>query len=153
MLDLNIIREHPTKCVRRWRCATPMHQLTTSWNWMSDGGRCCTSRKTQGPTERRLQEIGKMNAARAAGREEKIAEMRAVGDQIGALDAQVSETEVRLQELMLTIPISPTRACRKALTTVKMSKSSEWVSQRLLKTLALNAGALGPGADAGHPGL
>jgi seryl-tRNA synthetase len=47
-------------------------------------------------------EIGKMKGI--AGREEKIAEMRAVGDQISTLDAQVSETEARLQELMLTIP-------------------------------------------------
>jgi seryl-tRNA synthetase len=50
-------------------------------------------------------EIGKMKDA--AVREAKIAEMRAVGDQISALDAQVSETEARLQERMLTIPNLP----------------------------------------------
>ena len=108
MLDLNIIREHPDQVrqamalrhtdapiddileldVRRRSLLAQVEKLKAQRNAVS-------------------KEIGKMNAARAAGREEKIAEMRAVGDQIGALDAQVSETEVRLQELMLTIPNLP----------------------------------------------
>ncbi|MBS1245552.1 MAG: seryl-tRNA synthetase, partial [Chloroflexi bacterium] len=108
MLDLNIIREHPDQVrqamalrhtdapiddileldVRRRSLLAQVEKLKAQRNAVS-------------------KEIGKMNAARAVGREDKIAEMRAVGDQIGALDAQVSETEVRLQELMLTIPNLP----------------------------------------------
>jgi seryl-tRNA synthetase len=52
-------------------------------------------------------EIGKMNAARADEREAKKAEMRAVGDRIAALDAEVNEVEARLNDLMLRVPNLP----------------------------------------------
>ncbi len=50
-------------------------------------------------------EIGKMKDA--AEREAKKAEMRAVGDQIDALDAQVREVETQLNDLMLRVPNIP----------------------------------------------
>ena len=50
-------------------------------------------------------EIGKMKDA--AEREAKKAEMRAVGDQIDALDAQVRDVETQLNDLMLRVPNLP----------------------------------------------
>jgi len=50
-------------------------------------------------------EIGKMKDA--AEREAKKAEMRAVGDRIDALDAQVRDVETRLNDLMLRVPNLP----------------------------------------------
>ena len=50
-------------------------------------------------------EIGKMKDA--AERDAKKAEMRAVGDQIDALDAQVRDVETQLNDLMLRVPNLP----------------------------------------------
>lgn len=50
-------------------------------------------------------EIGKMKDA--AAREAKIAEMRAVGDQIAELDKQIAETEAAFTALMLALPNIP----------------------------------------------
>jgi seryl-tRNA synthetase len=50
-------------------------------------------------------EIGKMKDAEE--REAKKAEMRAVGDRITALDAEVSDVEMRLNDLMLRVPNLP----------------------------------------------
>jgi seryl-tRNA synthetase len=50
-------------------------------------------------------EIGKMKDAEE--REAKKAEMRAVGDRIAALDAEVNEVETRLNDLMLRVPNLP----------------------------------------------
>jgi seryl-tRNA synthetase len=50
-------------------------------------------------------EIGKMKEA--AEREAKKAEMRAVGDRITTLDAEVNEVETRLNDLMLRVPNIP----------------------------------------------
>ena len=50
-------------------------------------------------------EIGKMKDATS--REAKIAEMRTVGDQIAALEAELKQVEAQLDELVMTIPNIP----------------------------------------------
>ncbi len=106
MLDLTIIRERPDDLRRAMalrRTEAPVDDILE----LDVRRRSLLSEVEKLKAQRNAvsKEIGKMKEA--AGREEKIAEMRAVGDQIGALDAQVNETEVRLQELMLTIPNLP----------------------------------------------
>jgi seryl-tRNA synthetase len=108
MLDLNIIREHPDEvkaAMQKLYAEAPIDDILA----LDVQRRSLLAQVEKLKAQRNAvsKEIGKMNAARVAGREAKIAEMRAVGDEIDALDAQVKETETRLNELMLTVPNLP----------------------------------------------
>ncbi len=110
MMDLTIVRERPDEVRRAMALRHAEREAPVDDILALDVRRrslLAQVEKLKAQRNAASKEIGKMNAARAAGREQKIAEMRAVGDEIGALDAQVSETEARLQDLMLTIPNIP----------------------------------------------
>jgi len=103
MLDLTIVRERPDD-VRRAMALRHTEAPIDDVLALDVRRRSLLAQVEKLKAQRNAvsKEIGKMKEA--TGREEKIAEMRAVGDEISALDAQVSETEAKLQELMLTIP-------------------------------------------------
>jgi len=108
MLDLAFIREHPEKvkaAMQKLYAEAPIDDILA----LDVKRRSLLGEVEKLKAQRNAvsKDIGKMNAARAAGREAKILEMRAVGDQIDALDAQVRETDARLSELMLTVPNLP----------------------------------------------
>ncbi len=108
MLDLAFIREHPDKvkvAMRKLYAEAPIDDILA----LDVKRRSLLGEVEKLKAQRNAvsKDIGKMNAARTAGREAKILEMRAVGDQIDALDAQVRETDARLSELMLTVPNLP----------------------------------------------
>ncbi len=106
MLDLGTIRDHPDEVRRAMALRhvdAPIDEILAA-----DARRrslLAEVEKLKAQRNAVSKEIGKMKDA--AGRENKIAEMRAVGDQIDALDAQVREVETRLEELMLTVPNLP----------------------------------------------
>jgi len=125
MLDLNLIREHPDQVkaamqklyaeapiddilaldVKRRSLLGEVEQLKARRNAVSkEIGKTLAPHVTPGQSQG--QGAG-VNAARAAERESKKQEMRAVGDQIDALDVQVKETDDKLRELMLTVPNLP----------------------------------------------
>jgi len=120
MLDLAMIREHPDD-VRRAMALRHVDAPVDDILALDTRRRALLSEVEKLKAQRNAvsKEIGKtlapspkgtsagVNAARAAGREAKILEMRAVGDQIDALDAQVSEVEARLHEAVLTLPNLP----------------------------------------------
>ncbi len=106
MLDLAYIRDHPDEVRRAMalrHIEAPVDDILAA-----DARRrslLAEVEKLKAQRNAVSKEIGKMKDT--AGRETKIAEMRAVGDQIDALDAQVREVEARLEELMLTVPNIP----------------------------------------------
>jgi seryl-tRNA synthetase len=108
MLDLAVIRER-TDEVRRAMALRHVEAPIDDILALDAKRRALLSEVEKLKAQRNAvsKEIGKAKAAPAAEREAKILEMRAVGDQIAALDAQVSETETRLQEAMLTVPNLP----------------------------------------------
>jgi seryl-tRNA synthetase len=106
MLDLVMLREHPDDvkaAMKKLYAEAPIDDILAldvrRRSLLADVEKLKAQRNAVS------KEIGKMKDV--AGREEKIAEMRAVGDQIDALDAQVKDTEARLNELMLTVPNLP----------------------------------------------
>ena len=106
MLDLNVIREHPDEvkaAMQKLYADAPIDDILA----LDVQRRSLLSEVEKLKAQRNAvsKEIGQMHAA--AGRDAKILEMRAVGDQIDALDAQVKETDARLSELMLTVPNLP----------------------------------------------
>ncbi len=108
MLDMNFIREHPDEvkvAMQKLYADAPIDDILA----LDVRRRSLLGEVEKLKAQRNAvsKDIGKMNAARTAGREDKILEMRAVGDQIDALDAQVRETDARLSELMLTVPNLP----------------------------------------------
>ena len=108
MLDLAFIREHPEKvkaAMQKLYAEAPIDDILA----LDVKRRSLLGEVEKLKAQRNAvsKDIGKMYAARTAGREAKILEMRAVGDQIDALDAQVRETDARLSELMLTVPNLP----------------------------------------------
>ena len=108
MLDLTLVRERPDEVRRAMALRHAEREAPIDDILALDVRRrslLAQVEKLKAQRNAASKEIGKMKEA--TGREEKIAEMRAVGDEIGALDAQVSETEARLQELILTIPNLP----------------------------------------------
>jgi seryl-tRNA synthetase len=108
MLDMNFIREHPEQvkaAMGKLYADAPIDDILA----LDVQRRSLLGEVEKLKAQRNAvsKEIGKMHAARAAEREAKILEMRAVGDQIDALDAQVKATDARLNELMLTVPNLP----------------------------------------------
>ena len=105
MLDLNIIRERPDEvkaAMQKLYAEAPIDDILA----LDVQRRSLLGEVEKLKAQRNAvsKEIGKMQDA---GREAKILEMRAVGDQIDALDVQVKETEAKLSELMLTVPNLP----------------------------------------------
>ncbi len=106
MLDLNYIREHPDQvkaAMKKLYADAPIDEILT----LDAQRRRLLSEVEMLRAERNAasKEIGKTPAGPQ--REAKIAAMKQVGERIDALDAQVRETEGRLNELMLTVPNLP----------------------------------------------
>ncbi len=106
MLDLNIIREYPDKvkaAMKKLYTDAPIDDILV----LDARRRSLLSEVEQLKAERNAvsRDIGK--APQGEAREAKIAAMKQVGDRIDALDAQVRETEAKLNELMLTVPNLP----------------------------------------------
>jgi len=106
MLDLAFIREHPDEvkaAMQKLYAEAPIDDILSldvrRRSLLGEVEKLKAQRNTVS------KEIGKMQDA--AGREAKILEMRAVGDQIDVLDVQVREAEAKLSELMLTVPNLP----------------------------------------------
>jgi seryl-tRNA synthetase len=108
MLDLNYIREHADEvkdAIAKLYADAPIDEILD----LDKRRRALLQEVEQLKQQRNTvsKEIGKMHAARAEEREAKKAEMRAVGDRITALDAEVNEVETRLNDLMLRVPNLP----------------------------------------------
>jgi len=106
MLDLAMMRERPDD-VRRAMALRHVEAPIDDILALDARRRALLSEVEKLKAQRNAvsKEIGRMKEA--AAREAKILEMRAVGDQIDALDAQVGEVEARLYEAMLTVPNLP----------------------------------------------
>ena len=131
MLDLTFIREHPDEVkaamgklyadapiddilaldVQRRSLLGEVEKLKAQRNAVSkEIGKTLAPHVTPGQSTPLGNPRGMGQSAgvkEAAGRQAKILEMRAVGEQIDALDAQVKATDARLNELMLTVPNLP----------------------------------------------
>ena len=106
MLDLTYIREHTDEvkdAMAKLYADAPIDAILDL-----DRQRRAALQQVEALKQQRntvSKEIGKMKDATE--REAKKAEMRAVGDQIDALDAQVREVETHLNDLMLRVPNIP----------------------------------------------
>ncbi len=114
MLDLNLIRENPdlvrTSLRNRQMDASPVDDILR----LDEKRRALLTRVETLKGERNAvsKEIGRTPAPGAgvkdpAEREKKIAAMRAVGDQIAALDRELAEVEMTLQSLTSALPNIP----------------------------------------------
>lgn len=106
MLDLTFIREHTAEvkaAMAKLYADAPIDDILE----LDRQRRALLQEVEQLKNQRNTvsKEIGKMKDA--AEREAKKAEMRAVGDRIDALDAQVRDVETRLNDLMLRVPNLP----------------------------------------------
>jgi seryl-tRNA synthetase len=106
MLDLIYIREHADEvkdAMAKLYAEAPIDEILD----LDKQRRALLQEVEQLKQQRNVvsKEIGKMKEA--AEREAKKAEMRAVGDRITALDAEVNEVETRLNDLMLGVPNLP----------------------------------------------
>lgn len=106
MLDLTFIREHTVEvkdAMAKLYADAPIDDILE----LDRQRRALLQEVEQLKNQRNTvsKEIGKMKDA--AEREAKKAEMRAVGDRIDALDAQVRDVETRLNDLMLRVPNLP----------------------------------------------
>ncbi len=105
MLDLTYIREHADEvkdAMAKLYAEAPIDEILD----FDKKRRALLQEVEQLKQQRNVvsKEIGKMKAEE---REAKKAEMRAVGDRITALDAEVSDVETRLNDLMLRVPNLP----------------------------------------------
>jgi seryl-tRNA synthetase len=106
MLDLTYIREHADEvkdAMARLYAEAPIDEILDL-----DKQRRALLQEVEHLKRQRntvSKEIGKMKDAEE--RDAKKAEMRAVGDRITALDAEVTEVETRLNDLMLGVPNIP----------------------------------------------
>ncbi len=106
MLDLIYIREHADEvkqAMAKLYAEAPIDEILD----LDKKRRVLLQEVEQLKQQRNVvsKEIGKMKEADE--REAKKAEMRAVGDRITALDADVNEVETRLNDLMLRVPNLP----------------------------------------------
>lgn len=107
MLDINLIREHP-ELVRTALETRQMEPAAVDSILRLDEKRRAVLTKAEGlKAERNLasKEIGR--TADAAARELRIEAMRLVGDQIAALDAEVSQLDGQLLDLTASLPNIP----------------------------------------------
>lgn len=106
MLDLRLIRENPDQVregVRRLNVEAPIDEILEL-----DEKRRSTLTEVEDLKARRnagSKEIGK--AASGDERDQKITEMRQLGDQISELDEQIRGIDERLQRLLLEVPNMP----------------------------------------------
>jgi seryl-tRNA synthetase len=106
MLDLNYIRDHADgvkDAMAKLYAEAPIDEILD----LDKQRRTLLQEVEQLKQQRNAvsKEIGKMKEADE--REAKKAEMRAVGDRITGLDAEVNEVETRLNDLMLGVPNLP----------------------------------------------
>ena len=106
MLDLAFVREHPDEVKQAMATLyndAPIDEILK----LDVERRSLLTQVEQLKQERNRvsKEIGRMSDE--AAREAKKAEMRAVGDQIDALDAHVRDVETQLNDLMLRVPNLP----------------------------------------------
>ncbi len=106
MLDLAYIREHPDEvkqAMAKLYAEAPIDEILD----LDKKRRALLQEVEQLKQQRNVvsKEIGRMKEAEE--REAKKAEMRAVGDRIDALDAEVRDTETVLNDLMLRVPNLP----------------------------------------------
>jgi seryl-tRNA synthetase len=107
MLDLNLIREKPdlvrTSLKNRQMDASPVDDILN----LDEKRRTLLTQVEALKAERNVvsKEIGKLKDATE--REKKITAMREVGDQIAALDKEVTEVEAELNGLMAALPNIP----------------------------------------------
>src|SRR5919197_5422173 len=103
MLDLNLIREHPdlvrTALKNRQQDVSPVDDILR----LDERRRSLLTQVEALKAQRNAvsKEIGRMK--NAVEREQKIAAMREVGDQIAALDKEVAEAETELQAIASAI--------------------------------------------------
>jgi seryl-tRNA synthetase len=107
MLDLNLIREKPdlvrTSLKNRQMDASPVDDILS----LDEKRRTLLTQVEALKAERNVvsKEIGKLKDATE--RQKKITAMREVGDQIAALDKEVTEVEAELNGLMAVLPNIP----------------------------------------------
>jgi seryl-tRNA synthetase len=106
MLDLRLIREQPDRVragIRRLHLDAPVDEILE----LDTRRRALLTQVEDLKAQRNAgsKEIGK--AKDSAEREQKIAEMRALGDRIAELDEQVRQTDERLNQFLLEMPNLP----------------------------------------------
>ncbi|TVR73775.1 MAG: serine--tRNA ligase [Sphaerobacteraceae bacterium] len=106
MLDLRLIRENPDQVrdgIRRLNIEAPIDDILS----LDEQRRSLLTRVEELKAQRNAgsKEIGK--AADGEERNQKIAEMRALGDQIGEIDEDVRRVDERLGALLLEVPNMP----------------------------------------------
>ncbi len=106
MLDLRLIRENPDQVregIRRLNVEAPIDDILA----LDEQRRSLLTRVEELKAQRNAgsKEIGK--AADGDERNQKIAEMRALGDQIGEIDEEVRRVDERLGDLLLEVPNMP----------------------------------------------
>jgi seryl-tRNA synthetase len=107
MLDINLIREKPEVVRKAMQDRQMDPGPVDSILQLDERRRALLSEVESLKAERNVvsKEIGRMKDA--AEREAKVAAMRVVGDQIAALDKEVSEVETGLNSLTATLPNIP----------------------------------------------
>ena len=107
MLDINLVREHPEEVREALRKRNMDSAVVDEVQALDVVRRKLLTQVESLKAERNAvsRQIGLMK--NPADRQEKIAAMKQVGDQIAALDEQVRQVEDRLQGLVATIPNIP----------------------------------------------
>ena len=106
MLDINFIRQHPDEVRATLALRRAKADLEGVLALDRERRKLLQQTETLKSERNRVsKEIGRMKAA--SDREERIAEMRSVGDRISSLDEQVRAVETRLRALLLEIPNMP----------------------------------------------
>ena len=111
MLDMKFVRDNPEKVIEA--VAKRNGELNLDEFLALDKERREITQQVEALKNERntaSKEIGKLRKA-GANAEEKMAEVRAIGDKIAADDTRLREIEARLKEIMLTIPNIPAEDC------------------------------------------
>ena len=111
MLDMKFVRDNPEKVIEA--VAKRDGELNLDEFLALDKERREITQQVEALKNERntaSKEIGKLRKA-GANAEEKMAEVRAIGDKIAADDTRLREIEARLKEIMLTIPNIPAEDC------------------------------------------
>ncbi|HPC35700.1 MAG TPA: serine--tRNA ligase [Candidatus Marinimicrobia bacterium] len=117
MLDLKQIRNEPEKYRRGLEAKNAGDKLTELLLWDSERRKCINQADELKATRNRVSdEIGQLKKMGLPA-EEKILEMRSVGDQISALDHKLKEIDEKINSILVTLPNLPHPS-------VKIGKSS-----------------------------